>query len=88
MTHRITKNEHIERHMASLLSNEQVPAMTAGRAALVELMRRYLGGLLDTVVTLLEVHKLMYFMQEAGEPLRLKYKKLRMFLMRKIYIMC
>lgn len=24
---------------------------------------------------MLEVHKLMYFMQEAGEPLRLKYQK-------------
>lgn len=52
-----------------------VPKMTAGRAALVELMQRYLGGLLDPFVTLLEVHKLMYFMQEAGEPLRLKYIK-------------
>ena len=51
------------------------PAMTAGRAALVELMHRYLGGLLDPFVTLLEVHKLMYFMQEAGEPLRLKFKQ-------------
>jgi len=51
----------------------QVPKMTAGRAALVELMHRYLAGLLDPFVTLLEVHKLMYFMQEAGEPLRLKY---------------
>ena len=49
--------------------------MTAGRAALVELMRRYLGGLLDPAITLHKVHKLMYFMQEAGEPLRLKYKK-------------
>lgn len=49
--------------------------MTAGRAALVELMRRYLGGLLDPYVTLLEVHKLMYFMQAAGEPLKLKYQK-------------
>ena len=29
----------------------------------------------DPFVTLLEVHKLMYFMQEAGEPLRLKYQK-------------
>jgi hypothetical protein len=47
--------------------------MTAGRAALVELMNRYVRGLLDPVITLLEVHKLMYFMQEAGEPLRLKY---------------
>ena len=52
-----------------------VPKMTAGRAALVGLMHRYVGGLLDPFVTLLEVHKLMYFMQEAGEPLRLKFKK-------------
>lgn len=51
------------------------PKMTPGRAALVELMQRYLGGLLDPFVSLLEVHKLMYFMQEAGEPLRLKYVK-------------
>jgi O-acetyl-ADP-ribose deacetylase (regulator of RNase III) len=51
------------------------PKMTPGRAALIELMRQYLGGLLDPFVTLLEVHKLMYFMQEAGEPLRLRYVK-------------
>ena len=51
------------------------PRMTAGRAALVGLMRRYLSGLLDPFLTLLEVHKLMYFMQEAGEPLRLQYVK-------------
>ena len=49
--------------------------MTAGRAALVELMYRYLGGLLDPFVSLLEVHKLMYFLQEAGEPLQLRYVK-------------
>lgn len=55
--------------------NREVPVMTAGRAALVELISRYLGGLLDPFVTLLEVHKLMYFMQEAGEPLRLKFQK-------------
>lgn len=53
----------------------KVPRMTAGRAALVELIHRYLGGLLDPSITLLEVHKLMYFMQEAGEPLRLKYTR-------------
>ncbi len=52
-----------------------VPRMTAGRAALVGLMHRYLGGLLDPFVTLLEVHKLMYFMQAAGEPLRLNFAK-------------
>ena len=49
------------------------PAMTVGRAALIGLMDRYLGGLLDPFVTLLELHKLMYFMQEAGQPLRLEY---------------
>lgn len=54
-----------------------VPNMTNGRAALVALMHRYLGGLMDPFVTLLEVHKLMYFMQEAGEPLRLQYEKAR-----------
>jgi hypothetical protein len=55
--------------------SREVPTMTAGRASLVELMNRYLSGLLDPSVSLLEVHKLMYFMQEAGEPLRLKYQK-------------
>ncbi len=55
--------------------SSEVPAMTPGRAALVELMRRYLGGLMDPAVSLLEVHKLMYFLQEAGEPLRLRYVK-------------
>lgn len=58
-----------------MVRNRKVPTMTAGRAALVELMSRYLGGLLDPSIALLEVHKLMYFMQEAGEPLRLKYQK-------------
>lgn len=52
-----------------------VPKMTPGRAALVGLMHRYLGGYLDPFVTLLEVHKLMYFMQSAGEPLRLNFTK-------------
>jgi O-acetyl-ADP-ribose deacetylase (regulator of RNase III) len=51
------------------------PRMTPGRAVLVGLMERYLAGLLDPFVSLLEVHKLMYFMQEAGEPLSLRYKK-------------
>lgn len=51
------------------------PKMTTGRATLVTLMNRYLSGLLDPFVTLIELHKLMYFMQAAGEPLRLKYKK-------------
>ena len=53
----------------------EAPEMTPGRAALVMLMHNYLGGLMDPFVTLLEVHKLMYFLAEAGEPLRLRYAK-------------
>ena len=53
----------------------EVPDMTKGRAVMVSLMDHYLRGLLDPFVTLLEVHKLMYFMQKAGEPLRLKFEK-------------
>lgn len=53
----------------------EVPKMTAGRAALITLMDRYLAGLMDPAITLLEVHKLMYFLQAAGEPLKLEYKK-------------
>ncbi|MGH9522695.1 MAG: type II toxin-antitoxin system antitoxin DNA ADP-ribosyl glycohydrolase DarG [Terriglobales bacterium] len=55
--------------------SRNVPNMTAGRAALVVLMERYLAGLMDPFVTLLEVHKLMYFMQEAGQHLKLHYSK-------------
>lgn len=49
--------------------------MTPGRAVLVGLIHTYLRGLLDPSVTLLEVHKLLYFMQERGEPLRLNFQK-------------
>jgi O-acetyl-ADP-ribose deacetylase (regulator of RNase III) len=49
--------------------------MTPGRAALVGLIKAYLVGHLDPLVTLLELHKLVYFMQEAGEPLRLDFAK-------------
>lgn len=51
------------------------PRMTAGRAALLGLMRRYMVPLMDDAVTLLELHKLMYFMQESGESLRLEFVK-------------
>lgn len=39
------------------------------------LSRIYLDGMLDPFMTLHEVHKLLYFMQAAGEPLGLKYVK-------------
>lgn len=60
---------------ADMAPASQKPKMTPGRATLVLLMHRYLQGLLDPFVSLLEVHKLMYFMQEAGQDLKLKYTK-------------
>ena len=53
----------------------EVPNMTPARAALVVLMDGYIRVLLDPYITLLEVHKLMYFMQVAGEPLKLRFVK-------------
>ncbi len=61
---------NVQTHFSS-----DIPKMTPGRAALIGLIEHYLNGLLDPYITLLEVHKLMYFMQQAGEPLRLDYKK-------------
>jgi hypothetical protein len=61
--------------MPYLQPPSDVPTMTPGRAALLVLMYKYLGALMDPFITLLEVHKLMYFMQEAGEPLRLRFVK-------------
>ncbi|MBI4083471.1 MAG: macro domain-containing protein [Candidatus Lambdaproteobacteria bacterium] len=54
---------------------KKAPRMTIGRAALIGLIRRYLAAVMDPAVSLLEIHKLMYFLQEAGEGLRLEYKK-------------
>lgn len=60
-----------------MVKTKKPPKMTPGRATLIGLMRRYLAAVMDPTVTLLEVQKLMYFMQEAGEPLRLQFKKNR-----------
>lgn len=59
----------------AMVKSAKVPKMTPGRAALVGLMDRYLAGLMDPFISLLEIHKLTYFMQEAGELLRLRYVK-------------
>jgi O-acetyl-ADP-ribose deacetylase (regulator of RNase III) len=66
---------HSQSEQSSAIKAKAPPRMTPGRAALVVLMNRYLSGLLDPFVTLLEVHKLMYFMQEAGQQLKLRYTK-------------
>jgi len=48
------------------------PEMTAGRAALVDLIHRYTAQSL-MAPGLIESQKLMYFLQTAGEPLRLNF---------------
>jgi O-acetyl-ADP-ribose deacetylase (regulator of RNase III) len=47
------------------------PRMTPGRAALIGLLDRYIGPGLGA--TPIEIQKLMYFLQAAGEPLRLQF---------------
>lgn len=49
------------------------PHLTVARALFISLMDRY--GALDYRRTLLEIQKLAYFLQEAGEGLRLGYEK-------------
>lgn len=56
-----------------MVKSPEAPPMTPGRAAVVGLIQRYLAGLMDPFITLLEIHKLMYFMQESGEKLKLRY---------------
>jgi O-acetyl-ADP-ribose deacetylase (regulator of RNase III) len=60
---------------SKMVTATKKPGMTPGRAALLELMRRYVAALMDDAVTLLELHKLMYFLKEAGEVPRLKFVK-------------
>lgn len=57
------------------VNNRKVPKMTSGSATLIGLVDRYIQGMMDPFITLLEVHKLMYFLQESGEDLKLRYKK-------------
>lgn len=49
------------------------PNMTRGRALLIKLLEAYRSQ--GYRHSLLEIQKLMYFLQEAGEHLRLEYKK-------------
>jgi len=49
------------------------PAMTTARALFVKAMDEYTRGAYR--LTLLEIQKLAYFLQEAGEPLRLRFEE-------------
>ena len=48
------------------------PVLTPGKAALVAMVDRYTAVALST--SLIEIQKLMYFLQESGEQLRLRYR--------------
>ena len=61
---------------ATMVKSEKMPRMTPARAAMIGLMRSYLASVMDPFVTLLEIHKLMYFLVECGEPIdRLSFQK-------------
>lgn len=67
---------------ASMPVRTQRPRMTAGRAALLALLGEYAelswvegATVIRGGASLLEIQKLMYFLQEAGQPLRLDYAK-------------
>jgi O-acetyl-ADP-ribose deacetylase (regulator of RNase III) len=57
------------------VKNIEVPKMTTAVASYIMLIDGYLKGMIDPFVRLLELHKLAYFDQEAGEPLKLKFIK-------------
>ena len=54
---------------------DDMPNMTVGRAALVMAMQSYAALSHSTPITLLELHKLLYLLQEGGQPLNLRYEK-------------
>ena len=59
--------------VATMMVNQtRRPKLTTAKAAVLGLMQNYLAGLMDVGVSLLEIHKLMYFLQVAGEPLKLE----------------
>lgn len=58
---------------ADMTTRTARPAMTIAKAAFIATLRRYSEITLD--VSLIEVQKLMYFLQSAGEDMRLNYVK-------------
>ncbi|MBL4686074.1 MAG: macro domain-containing protein [Nannocystaceae bacterium] len=58
----------------AIIDRRKTPGMTAGRAAVVALMGKYIETGYDYRLSLLEVQKLAYFLQQSGEPLRLDFR--------------
>lgn len=59
--------------VADRVVNTERPKLTRARALFLAAIDRY--SVLAYSITLLEIQKLAYFLQEAGEPLRLKFQK-------------
>ena len=57
---------------ADMVVSTPRPKLTLGKAALVSMVDRY--SMVATGVSLIEIHKLMYFLQEAGQDLRLRFQ--------------
>ena len=58
---------------SSIAQKTERPAINPSRAIVLKTWELYLA--LGYQLTLLEIHKLLYFLQEAGEPLRLRFQK-------------
>jgi len=57
-----------------VIDRRKRPPMTIARASVLALMGRYIETEYDYRLSLVEVQKLAYFLQEAGEALRLDYR--------------
>lgn len=55
------------------IDSPEVPNLNKCRATLIVLIDRYLKGQMEPYATKHEVYRLMYLVQEAGEPLHLEY---------------
>lgn len=60
---------------SEMINRTHRPKLTKAPAAVLGLMQSYLAGLMDIGVSLLEIHKLVYFLQVAGEPLKFTFKE-------------
>ncbi|HEY5297265.1 MAG TPA: macro domain-containing protein [Verrucomicrobiae bacterium] len=58
---------------AEIAHKTKRPDMNPSRAIVLKIWRQYFA--LGYQLTLLEIHKLLYFLQEAGEELRLRFEK-------------
>ncbi|MEO1390470.1 MAG: hypothetical protein AAFV85_24330 [Cyanobacteria bacterium J06634_6] len=58
-----------------MLLSQTAFRLKPAQAALIVLMHQYLLPMMDVAVTVTEAHELMYFLQETGENLGLRYKR-------------